>query len=227
MPALACRAEFRFDFLQGTPMFSLQTIFGKGDKFYGLLEAAADAAVHSSQALKALVKGNAGGATLTEFKLARQKEKEISDQISRELVATFVTALDREDIEALGNAIYRIPKTIEKFADRYAMANDKLTQIDFGPRAAMLEQAATLVAEMVRELRKMNLDRMKGLYDRLRNVESEADRLILEMYRDLYSGKYEGLQILLIKDFFELLEKAIDRCREAGAVAYHVVLKNS
>jgi uncharacterized protein len=208
-------------------MFSLQTIFGKGDKFYGLLEAAADAAVQSAHALKSLVREHGVAATLTEFKLARQKEKEISDQISRELVNTFVTALDREDIEALGNAIYRIPKTIEKFADRYMMAGDKLSQIDFGPRAEMLEQATTLVAQMVRGLRKMNLDAMKGLYDRLRNVEAEADRLILEMYRDLYSGKYDGLQVLLIKDFFELLEKAIDRCREAGAVSYHIVLKNS
>ena len=208
-------------------MFSLQTIFGKGDKFYGLLESAAEAAVQSSRALKALVKDNAAVATLTEFKLARQKEKEISDQISRELVDTFVTALEREDIEALGNAIYRIPKSIEKFADRYMLASDKLAQIDFGPRAEMLEQAAVLVLEMVRDLRKMRLDHMKGLYDRLRGVEAEADRLILEMYRDLYSGKYEGLQVLLIKDFFELLEKAIDRCREAGVVAYHIVLKNS
>lgn len=208
-------------------MFSLQTIFGKGDKFYGLLEAAADAAVQSSHALKALVKENGVASTLTEFKLARQKEKEISDQISRELVNTFVTALDREDIEALGSAIYRIPKTIEKFADRYTLAADKLTAIEFGPRAEMLEQAAVLVAQMVRGLRKMNLDSMKGLYDRLRNVEAEADRLILEMYRDLYSGKYDGLQVLLVKDFFELMEKAIDRCREAGMVAYHIVLKNS
>jgi uncharacterized protein Yka (UPF0111/DUF47 family) len=208
-------------------MFSLQTIFGKGDKFYGLLEAAAEAAVQSSRALKSLVKDNGAESTLTEFKLARQKEKEISDKISRELVDTFVTALEREDIEALGNAIYRIPKTIEKFADRYALAAEKLSQIDFGPRAEMLEQAAQLVLEMVRDLRKMRLDHMKGLYDRLRNVEAEADRLILEMYRDLYSGKYEGLQVLLIKDFFELLEKAIDRCREAGVVAYHIVLKNS
>jgi uncharacterized protein Yka (UPF0111/DUF47 family) len=79
----------------------------------------------------------------------------------------------------------------------------------------------------VRVLRRMNLDTMKGLYDRQRNVEAEADRLILEMYRDLYSGRYDGLQVLLIKDFFELLEKAIDRCREAGAVAYQIVLKNS
>jgi uncharacterized protein len=208
-------------------MFSLQTIFGKGDKFYGLLEAAADAAVQSSRALKHLVKANGAANTLTEFKLARQKEKEISDEISRELVNTFVTALEREDIEALGNAIYRIPKTIEKFADRYAMAFDKLTQIDFGPRAEMLEQAAVLVLEMVKDLRRMRLDTMKALYDRLRGVEAEADRLILEMYRDLYSGKYDGLQVLLVKDFFELLEKAIDRCREAGVVAYHIVLKNS
>ena len=208
-------------------MFSLQTIFGKGDKFFGLLESASVAAAQSAKALKELVKENGAERTLTEFKLARQREKEISDTINRELVHTFVTALEREDIEALGNAIYRIPKTIEKFADRYVLANDKLAHIDFGPRAEMIEQATALVVDMVRQLRKMNLDTMKGLYDRLRNVEAEADRLILEMYRDLYSGKYDGLQVLLIKDFFELLEKAIDRCREAGAIAYHIVLKNS
>ena len=74
---------------------------------------------------------------------------------------------------------------------------------------------------------KMRIEPMKKLYDRLRNVEAEADRLILEMYRDLYSGKYDGLQALIIKEFFELLEKAIDRCREAGVVAYQIVLKNS
>jgi uncharacterized protein Yka (UPF0111/DUF47 family) len=91
----------------------------------------------------------------------------------------------------------------------------------------MLEEATKLVAEMMRGLRKMRIEPMKKLYDRLRNVEAEADRLILEMYRDLYSGKYDGLQALIIKEFFELLEKAIDRCREAGVVAYQIVLKNS
>ena len=32
-------------------MFSLQTIFGKGDKFYGLLEASAESARSSAKAL--------------------------------------------------------------------------------------------------------------------------------------------------------------------------------
>ena len=91
----------------------------------------------------------------------------------------------------------------------------------------MLYEATELVTQMVRILSKMQIEPMKQLYDRLRNVEAEADRLILEMYRDLYSGKYDGLQVLLIKDFFELLEKAIDRCREAGVVCYQIVLKNS
>jgi uncharacterized protein len=36
-------------------MFSLQTIFGKGDKFYGLLEASASAARESTHALGELL----------------------------------------------------------------------------------------------------------------------------------------------------------------------------
>jgi uncharacterized protein Yka (UPF0111/DUF47 family) len=32
---------------------------------------------------------------------------------------------------------------------------------------------------------------------------------------------------MLVKDLFELLEKAIDRCRDVGNVIYSIVLKNS
>ena len=35
------------------------------------------------------------------------------------------------------------------------------------------------------------------------------------------------VRLLLRKDLFELLEKAIDRCRDAGNVIYAIVLKNS
>jgi len=209
-------------------MFSLQTIFGKGDKFYSLLEASAEAALDSTRALYQMVSTRDKAPSLEHFKLARQKEREISDAISRELVNTFVTALEREDIEALGGALYRIPKTVEKFADRYSLAVDKVSSIDFSARAKMLEQAATVVLEMVRSLRHgMRLEPMKEMSDRLRAIESEADRLMLETYRELYAGKYEATQMFLVRDFFEILEKAIDRCREAGVVVYQIVLKNS
>ncbi|HEY0232694.1 MAG TPA: pit accessory protein [Dokdonella sp.] len=209
-------------------MFSLQTIFGKGDKFYGLLEASADAARDSAAALVRMFQARPQAPSLDEFMLARKREKDLSAQISQELVNTFVTALDREDIEALSAALNKITKSISKFAERYALAADRLGDIDFTTRAALLEKAGEVIAQMVAQLRKgMNLETMKSLNDRLQSIENEADRLLLDLYRDLYSGRHEAIRILLLKDLFELLEKAIDRCRDAGNVVYQIVLKNS
>lgn len=209
-------------------MFSLQTIFGKGDKFFGLLQASADAAGLAAQALVRMFDSKSKSPSLDEFALARQREKELSEQISQALVQTFVIALEREDIEALSAALYKVTKSISKFAERYSLAADRLDDIDFASRAAMLEKATEVISEMVGQLRKgMNLEAMKKLNDRLQAIESEADRLMLDLYRVLYSGQYDPIKILLLKDLFELLEKAIDRCRDAGNVAYRIVLKNS
>ncbi|MFZ5635201.1 MAG: DUF47 domain-containing protein [Pseudomonadota bacterium] len=208
-------------------MFSLQTIFGSGQQFYGLLDEAAAAANESARALHAMMKATDRQPALDAFKLARTRERAASDKIGKALVDSFITPIEREDIEALGSALYKIPKQIEKFADRYSLAIQHLEGIDFAPRAAMLEQAADVVVEMVHELQNMNIDRMTALNEKLRAIENEADRLMLELYRDIYSGKLDSLQMFLLKEFFEILEKAIDRCREAGVVAYQIVLKNS
>ena len=208
-------------------MFSLQTIFGSGQQFYTLLDEAAQAAHDSAKALHTMMKATDRQPALDAFKLARLRERAASDKIGKALVDSFITPIEREDIEALGSALYKIPKQIEKFADRFALATQHLEQIDFAPRAAMLEQAAGVVVEMVHELVRLDIDRMTALNDRLRSIENEADRLMLELYREIYSGRLDSLQMFLLKEFFEILEKAIDRCREAGVVAYQIVLKNS
>ena len=208
-------------------MFSLQTIFGSGKQFYLLLDEAASAAYDSAKALHVMMKATDRQPALDAFKLARQRERTASDKIGQALVDSFITPIEREDIEALGSALYKIPKQIEKFADRDALATQHLEQIDFAPRAAMLEQAAGVVVQMVRELQALQLEPMKALNDRLRVIEMEADRLILELHRDIYSGELDAADMFLLKEFFEILEKAIDRCREAGVVAYEIVLKNS
>lgn len=209
-------------------MFSLQTIFGKGDKFYGLLEASADAARQSARALINLLKQKTPNPSLDEFRVARRREKQLMGQISAELVNTFVTALEREDIEALSTALYKIPKTVEKFAERYAMFASQLMDIDYVSRAVMLEKACDVIAEMVGQLRRgMVLETMKEMNDRMQAIEGEADRLILDLYRDLYTNSGDAANLLLRKDLFELLEKAIDRCRDAGNVIYTITLKNS
>ena len=209
-------------------MFSLQTIFGKGDKFYGLLEASADAARQSTRALIAMLNQKSSSPSLDEFRVARRREKEIMAQISQALVNTFVTALEREDIEGLSAALYKIPKTVEKFAERYVMFADRLGEVDYASRAVLLEKAAGVIVEMVAQLRKgMRLEEMKALNDRMQAIESEADRLILILYQDLFTNERDASRLILRKDLFELLEKAIDRCRDAGNVIYAIVLKNS
>ncbi|MFT4256071.1 MAG: DUF47 family protein [Pseudoxanthomonas sp.] len=208
-------------------MFSLQTIFGSGQQFYTLLDEAADAAHESAHALHQMMKVADRQPALDSFKLARLRERAASDKINQALVDSFMTPFEREDIEALGSALYKIPKQIEKFADRYSLATQHLAHIDFAPRAAMLEQAAGVVKDMVNALPKMNLDLVSALNEKLRSIENEADRLMLELYRDIYSGKLDSMQMFLLKEFFEILEKAIDRCREAGVVVYQIVLKNS
>ncbi|PZQ26418.1 MAG: pit accessory protein [Stenotrophomonas acidaminiphila] len=208
-------------------MFSLQTIFGSGQQFYTLLDEAAQAAHDSTKALHTMMKATDRQPALDAFKLARLRERAASDKIGKALVDSFITPIEREDIEALGSALYKIPKQVEKFADRYSLAIQHLDGIDFAPRAAMLEQAAAVVVDMVHEIKKMNIDRMTSLNEKLRAIENEADRLMLELYRDIYSGRLDHLQMFLLKEFFEILEKAIDRCREAGVVAYQIVLKNS
>jgi uncharacterized protein len=209
-------------------MFSLQTIFGKGDKFYSLLEASAEEARSSVQAVVKIIKERSADCSLEDFVLSRRKEKRIAEQISEELVNTFVTALDREDIEALSNALYKIPKTAEKFAERFMLAAARIGDIHFARHVAMLEQATDTLVTMVKQLRKgYELEKMKEHNDRLQYIEGEADKLILELYRDLYSGKHDGVKVVMLKDLYELLEKVIDRCRDVGNVIYHIVLKNS
>ena len=209
-------------------MFSLQTIFGKGDKFYGLLEASAAAARESTHALADLLATPPQQRSLEKFKLARQREKDLAAQISQELVNTFVTALEREDIEALSNMLYKIPKVIEKFAERFTLSAHRLADVDFVPRAKMLEQSTEVLEQMVCQLRKgMNIETSKALNDRMQAIEAEADRLILELYRDTYQNETDPMRYMILKDLFEMLEKAIDKCRDAGNVVHHIILKNS
>lgn len=208
-------------------MFSLQAMFGKGDKFFSLLEQSANAAYDSSQGLANLLK-NPDDADLSEFVRARAREKELAAQITKELVDTFVTVLEREDIETLSSLLYKIPKVLEKFAERFQIVRGKLPGVSFVERAEMVARAVEIVVQMVHLLRKgMDLDATKALHDQLQGIEAEADRLLLDIYREAASANVDSVQLFLKKDLFDLLEKAIDRCRDVGNTLFTIVLKNA
>jgi uncharacterized protein Yka (UPF0111/DUF47 family) len=209
-------------------MFSIQQLFSKGDRFQELLEAATRESAESVRLAIELMKPPRNTQNLDDLVLSRRKEKKISDQISNELVKTFITGLEREDIETLARALFRIPKAAEKLAERLVMANHHIDGIDFSKQADMMSKATDGIQGMVSQLRNMkDLEKIKTYNDRLQLVEVEADKYMMELLRDLYNGKYDPLRAMVLRDLYELMEKVVDRCHDAGNVVMNIVLKNS
>jgi uncharacterized protein Yka (UPF0111/DUF47 family) len=209
-------------------MISLQKFFGKTDVFYDLLEASAAEAQKSVLALKTLISQSPESRSLEALILSRRKDEQITERIDEALCRTFVSDLEREDVEALANAIYKIPKTVEKIAERIVIAPDRVKGVDFTKQLKMMQDSTDTVVNIVQELRKnLNLEQVKDLNAKLQFIEVEADKLVLEKLADLYNGNHEAVSVIYLKDLYDLMEKVYDRCRDAGNVVSHIVLKYS
>lgn len=209
-------------------MFSLQKLLSKDDKFFDLLESSAEEARGSVQLLVPYLKSPDHVLSLDEFIEKRRKDKIITREIAEHLCVTFVTPLEREDIESLSNALYKIPKTVEKFGERLLLAPHFVKGLDFRKHAEMLTEATDAVLIMVKELRAgVDLKEIKEWNSKLQKIEGEADKLMLDALRSIYGANQDPLRTVFLKDLFEILEKIFDRCRDAGNVVFQIVLKHS
>ncbi len=209
-------------------MFSLQQLFSKADRFQSLLEASAADALESARILLRMLKAPVQPKDLEDLVLVRRRQKKTVEEIGQELVNTFVTGLEREDIEAISRSLYKITKAVEKFAERYALVASNLKNVDFSQQAELMDRSMEVVVEMIAQLRNpQHLQEVKQRNDRLQYLEGEADKLMVSLLNELYQGRFEPLQALIVKDLYELIEKVIDRCRDTGNAVVQVVLKNS
>lgn len=209
-------------------MKMLRRLFGYDDKFFDLLEASAMEAQNSVQLLSQLVNEAGHLPTLEEFIQSRRKDKRITESITEELCRTFMTPLEREDIEALSIVLYKIPKTCEKFHEKYLLCGKEIREVSFTEQIRLIGEAVTTVVQMVKRLRaKPNLEVVKTDNDRLHALEGQADKVMLRLVQELYSGKHDPLKVIILLDLHEMLERIVDRCRDAGNVVFQIVLKHS
>jgi uncharacterized protein Yka (UPF0111/DUF47 family) len=212
-------------------MISIGRFLGHDTKFYDLLEASAqqaDTSVHHLVDLLAKIDNNDSSRDLEAFAQSRREDKRITQELTEELTKTFITPLEREDIQELAASLYKIPKTVEKIGERMLICPQDLPKPSFKRQVHLLDQAAEAVLAMVKQLRKgMNLRTAREMNAKLQNIEGQADELELELLRDLYQGNYDPKHIIFLRDLYELLEKVIDRCRDAGNVVLQVVLKHT
>jgi len=207
-------------------------IFGKDDRFYDLLEASAEEAKYCSAQLTTFLESlqrDPSRQKLDELNFSRRKDKKITLEITEQLCRTFVTPLEREDIEALSNSLYKIPKTVVKVGERLSICQSNILKNEgLRRQGELLEQASEVVCQMVRLLRKgADLAAVQELNHKLQHFEGESDKLVIQMLKELYCGERDPREVIILKDLFELLERAIDRCRDAGNTVFQIVLKNS
>lgn len=212
-------------------MISIGKFLGHDQKFYDLLEASAqqaDTSVHHLVDLLAKIENKSSAPDLAAFAQSRREDKRITQELTEELTKTFITPLDREDIQALAASLYKIPKTVEKIGERMLICPQDLPKPTFARQVELLDRAAETVLAMVKQLRKgMNVGTAREMNAKLQTIEGDADELELELLRDLYQGNYDPKHIIFLRDLYELLEKVIDRCRDAGNVILQVVLKHT
>src|SRR6266480_3956727 len=196
-------------------MISIGRFLGHDEKFFDLLEASAqqaDSSVHHLIELLGKLQQDERPANLEEFARSRREDKRITQELTEQLSKTFITPLEREDIQELAAALYKIPKTVEKIGERILICPEDLRGHSFQKQVELLDQAAETVFAMVKQLRKgIDVRTAREMNAKLQSIEGDADKLELDRVRDL----------------FGLLEKVIDRCRDAGNIILQVALKYS
>jgi uncharacterized protein Yka (UPF0111/DUF47 family) len=210
-------------------MFSISKLLGHDEKFFDLLEASAqqaDSSVHQLIDLLAKVEQGKPLESVAAFAESRREDKRITQELTEQLSKTFITPLEREDIQGLAAALYKIPKTVEKIGERVLICPEDLHGLSFKKQVELLDQAAETVLAMVKALRTgMDVGTAREMNDKLQTIEGNADKLELELLHDLYHGDYEAKHMIFLRDLYELLEKVVDRCRDAGNIILQVALK--
>jgi len=212
-------------------MFSLKKLLGKDDRFFDLLESAAEEARTSVELFSRYLQSLASGGippNVDDFIHTRRKEKRIRHEMTAALSRTFVTPIDREDLEELSFALYRIPKQVEKIVERISICPYPIADGGFRRQAELMLQAADSVAFMVKQLRDgVNATKISAANDRLQFAEGEADKVMLALVKDLYNGPHDAKEVVILMELYDLVEKAIDRARDAGQVVFMIMLKYS
>jgi len=208
----------------------LKKFFGRDETFFDQLETAAEEAKASVDLFARNIESLSSGSqtALAEFVQTRRKEKRLRHLMTEALSRTFVTPLDREDIEALSFALYRIPKHVEKIVERFSIYPGRVPHEAFRRQIELMGQAVDSVVFMVKQLRrKPNIGEIQEANDRLQFAEGEADKVMLAQLRDLYHGPCTAKELVILQELYEMVEQVVDRCRNAGNIVVRIVLKDS
>lgn len=199
------------------------------DAFFDFFTRAAQNLVRGTELLAELALAGADVQSISERLIEVEHD---SDQITHEIYnkinSTFVTPFDREDIYRLGSQLDDVMDHLEAVGSLLYLYG--LTKLPTLPREMhelvdVLDQQAKLTASAMPRLKTMK--DLKEYWVECNRLENEGDRAYRMLLVRLFSGEYDALTVLKMKEVADELEAACDAFEHVANTVETIAVKES
>jgi uncharacterized protein len=197
--------------------------------FYEFFNLAANNLVRGTELLSELALPAADVQSIAErLEDVEHDSDKITHEVYNKINSTFITPFDREDI-------YRLASTLDDVMDHMEAAGNLvylygLTKLPALPRemheiVQVLDQQARVTAAAMPRLRTMK--DLKEYWVEVNRLENDGDKAYRMLLVRLFSGEYDALQVLKMKEVADELEKACDAFEHVANTIEQIAVKES
>jgi uncharacterized protein len=149
-------------------------------------------------------------------------------EIMRKLNTSFVTPLDREDIESIGHVMDNVVDGIEAAAQCFTMYNVVAIKDEAKAMSALITRCTAELQMLMVELKRMKTSKtLQKLIIEINSIENEGDEIYRNALSALFKNESNAIDIIKWKDMYELLENTIDACEDVANIVEGVVMKHA
>lgn len=207
----------------------LKVFLPKDKVFYSLFEDSSERVLLMSGVLKQLV-GEPDRAKrqviMKQIEDLEHKNDEATHKIFTELSRNFITPFDREDIHYLATALDDVADHIYAAAKKIMFYRIQFQDNGLVKLADLIEQSAEQVCLAVKELRDMkNLRQITEAIVKINSIENQADDLFDQNIERLFAEVDDAKEVIKMREIYQVLEDATDKCEDAGNVIESIIIK--
>ncbi len=194
--------------------------------FYDLFSEQASHLVDGAALLAEMLgDGNDREAIAQRMRDAEHQADESTHAIIRRVNTTFVTPFDREDIYALASGVDDVMDFMEEAVDLVLLYEVETLPAELANQVEVIQRCAELTAQSMPRLRTMQ--DLEEYWIEINRLENSGDKSYRRIVAKLFSGKYEALEVLKLKDVVDSLEKAIDAFERVANIVEQIAVKES
>jgi len=199
----------------------------KETSFYDLFAKAADNLVVGAALLTEMLgTDKAGRAVIAErMRDAEHASDELTHTIYRRLNSSFITPFDREDIYHLAARLDDVMDAMEAAVDLATLYQVEVLPAGVADQVDVLVRAAELTAEAMPRLRTMK--DLTEYWIEVNRLENQADQVYRKLLAHLFSGEYDAITVMKLREIVESLEAAADNFEHVANTIETIAVKES